>query len=263
MAFGKPSWQHRRSHQAGAGIKREERPFLCTKCGESFSWKESLQVHQRTHTAQDGSHACHVCGKTFSRHGNLLTHQRLHTGELPFPCPDCGRSFPSRTSLVAHSRQHRRGGRPFPCPQCRRSFGSADKLLEHQAAHGMKERPVKQEAEPPWAGHDKGERDPAWRSPFPAGEPAARRHEVPPHGGAFPAFHEPRVRGPVMSTRRPMLRLLMATGRVCQNVQPHNLSMFPRRRFRAFFLEGQEEHGPRRQAALQPNMPGGADMKPQ
>lgn len=126
--------------------EEEERPFCCTKCGESFSWRESLQVHQRTH-AQDRGHTCAVCGKTFSRPGNLLTHQRLHTGDLPFPCPDCGRSFPSKASLAMHCRFHQRST-PFACPECSCSFRSRDRLMEHQAAHGGTEQgPLKQDGQ--------------------------------------------------------------------------------------------------------------------
>ncbi|KAH0627734.1 hypothetical protein JD844_003875 [Phrynosoma platyrhinos] len=112
----------------------EDQPFVCPTCGESFSWRESLQIHQRKHGPERAFH-CPLCGKGFSRQGNLLTHQRLHTGELPFACPDCGRAFPSKASLTAHGRLHRRQ-RPFPCPRCGRRFRLREKLLEHQASHG-------------------------------------------------------------------------------------------------------------------------------
>ncbi|NXM48446.1 ZN775 protein, partial [Gymnorhina tibicen] len=47
---------HRSS--AGAAGPGEERPFVCERCGRSFSWRESLELHLRGHRAPERAHPC-------------------------------------------------------------------------------------------------------------------------------------------------------------------------------------------------------------
>ncbi|XP_068280711.1 zinc finger protein 316-like [Nyctibius grandis] len=121
--------------EAGPGaVPCEERPFVCGRCGRSFSWRESLVIHQRAH-APELAHKCPDCGRGFSRRGNLRAHRRVHTGERPFACPHCDRAFCTQANLATHAKLHRRC-RAFACSLCRRGFGSRGELLRHQRAHG-------------------------------------------------------------------------------------------------------------------------------
>ncbi|XP_031956957.1 zinc finger protein 316-like isoform X3 [Corvus moneduloides] len=97
---------HRRL--AGAAGPGEERPFVCGRCGRSFSWRESLEVHLREHRGPERAHPCPECGRVFSRREYLRLHRRAHSGQRPFPCARCGRAFASRANLSTHRRTRRR-----------------------------------------------------------------------------------------------------------------------------------------------------------
>ncbi|XP_064255861.1 zinc finger protein 316-like [Passer domesticus] len=67
--------------QRGAAGPAEERPFVCGSCGSRFSWRESLELHLRSHRA----HPCPECGRVFPHRGHLWLHRRAHSGRRPFP----------------------------------------------------------------------------------------------------------------------------------------------------------------------------------
>ncbi|XP_040177716.1 zinc finger protein 605-like [Rana temporaria] len=65
--------------QAGLPTNAVERPYQCSECGKSFSWKGHLLRHMKSHT-DERPYSCPVCEKCFKHRGDLLRHQRLHTG---------------------------------------------------------------------------------------------------------------------------------------------------------------------------------------
>ncbi|XP_063159301.1 zinc finger protein 777-like isoform X2 [Candoia aspera] len=95
--------QHPKSHG------REQRPYRCRRCPESFSQKKGLVTHQRLHSGRGGaSLACLYCGKSFSHPSDLVRHQRIHTGERPYRCGECDKSFTQKQHLLQHQKIHLR-----------------------------------------------------------------------------------------------------------------------------------------------------------
>lgn len=53
---------------------------------------------------------CPTCGELYSRRDNLRVHQRVHSGEKPFKCEYCGARFRWVGVLRTHEATHRRRG---------------------------------------------------------------------------------------------------------------------------------------------------------
>ena len=87
------------------GFAGERGGFLCQWCGQGFSQKRYLQIHQRTHTGER-PFACEDCGKRFRQSSDLVRHRRTHTGERPYRCPECDRWFRLKHHLRDHRRTH-------------------------------------------------------------------------------------------------------------------------------------------------------------
>ncbi|GBL55156.1 RB-associated KRAB zinc finger protein [Araneus ventricosus] len=69
-------------------LRPEHGNLICKKCGKSFSRKDNLVVHYRTHTGEKPC-PCDRCLNRFSRKSALTSHVRTHTGEKPYSCDKC------------------------------------------------------------------------------------------------------------------------------------------------------------------------------
>ncbi|XP_075769197.1 uncharacterized protein LOC102458690 isoform X5 [Pelodiscus sinensis] len=110
-----------------------EKPFKCSDCEKSFSWRSQLINHRRTHTGEQPFSGS-VRRKGFSHNKSLINHQKTHTREKPFSCSDCGKSFSQRSNLVDHMRTHT-GEKPFICSDCGKSFSQSASLFKHRRSH--------------------------------------------------------------------------------------------------------------------------------
>ncbi|XP_035027992.1 zinc finger protein 14-like [Hippoglossus stenolepis] len=127
--------QHRLKHRK----YKKERPFSCTRCDSAFTALVALTEHMSEHEGELPSN-CPVCGKTFLNKKKLEKHLTIHTGERPHLCSICGNGFPSAASLKLHISIHT-GEKPFKCSQCIKSFRSSSGLRLHSRQH-MEVRPI-------------------------------------------------------------------------------------------------------------------------
>lgn len=117
---------------------RGQKPFVCSTCGLSFSWRDNLFKHERVHV--DKPFACLVCHESFRDVGSLNLHIKQHRREQKkeekalwqkpqelhyrpllnsngpqaddenddkeFQCKICGQSFNYSFTLEAHVKGH-------------------------------------------------------------------------------------------------------------------------------------------------------------
>ncbi|XP_075197534.1 uncharacterized protein LOC142297144 [Anomaloglossus baeobatrachus] len=136
-------------------IHKDQIPFSCSICGESFMGEINLVRHQIIHIEEkpwpwlrkkpnpmdyprsetgERLFSCSECGKSFSKNAKLADHLRTHTGEKPFPCSECGKCFRNKSGLIKHQRIHT-GEKPFLCPECGKYFSWKSCLEDHLRSH--------------------------------------------------------------------------------------------------------------------------------
>ncbi|XP_055842587.1 zinc finger protein 91-like [Episyrphus balteatus] len=111
----------------------EEKPYLCSECGQRFVRNGDLAVHMRRHTGEK-PYKCQYCNKGFTRSTEVYVHERYHTGEKKHVCNICGKAFQRPYNLVVHVRTHT-GERPYQCPHCPKNFAQCSDLKAHIRRH--------------------------------------------------------------------------------------------------------------------------------
>jgi len=112
----------------------EDGTYPCPTCHRSFTHKNSLAYHLRTH-AGDRPHQCEICGKSFYANGALKVHMRVHTGARPYKCDECGREFRQWGDLKYHHTSLHSGIRQYQCEYCGKSFARKYSLIVHRRVH--------------------------------------------------------------------------------------------------------------------------------
>ncbi|XP_060093881.1 zinc finger and SCAN domain-containing protein 31-like [Heteronotia binoei] len=111
----------------------EDKPFICSESGKSFSDGKKGNAHFRKHSSMKAL-KCFQCGKYFRYKSQLLVHLVTHTGEKPFECLACGKKYSQCSSLQQHLRTHTEE-KPFACSECGKRFKFNGDLRKHQITH--------------------------------------------------------------------------------------------------------------------------------
>ncbi|CAH0395470.1 unnamed protein product [Bemisia tabaci] len=113
--------------------KPNNKKFSCSSCSSSFSRKDTLTEHLRTHTGEK-PFRCNHCSVSFAQKSTLMEHKRKHTGEKPYTCSHCSVSFAHKSSLTYHVRTHSYE-EPFNCSHCSTPFAQKRHLRQHMLLH--------------------------------------------------------------------------------------------------------------------------------
>ncbi|XP_071377916.1 zinc finger protein 576.2 [Centroberyx affinis] len=126
--------------------------FTCYVCDRSFPSSEELTQHQPTHSKEDKPFKCVHCKESFRIFSELTTHRRQVCPERQFACKDCNETFRSAALLRTHRlAQHPRpegeaGEQPedptktHRCRKCGQGFETESELVVHQEKYSAGEQ---------------------------------------------------------------------------------------------------------------------------
>lgn len=123
--------QHAHSHQPS------HLPLYgCQECGKGFPYPKDLLQHQELKTALPKPHRCSRCGQHFSLRSSLQLHQCRPDSECNSCHGSARRGAPPPALLPPPGRlqTHLLDSSPYACAPCGRSFSQKQALLHHQQA---------------------------------------------------------------------------------------------------------------------------------
>ncbi|XP_061081186.1 zinc finger protein 497-like [Conger conger] len=121
--------------------------FTCYVCDRTFPSSELLTQHQASHNKEDKPFKCPHCQESFRTFSELTSHRRQVCPERQFVCKDCGETFRGPALLRSH-RLTQHAPRPgqeqeagddlaktHRCGKCGKGFEAEAQLLQHQENH--------------------------------------------------------------------------------------------------------------------------------
>jgi len=88
-------------------LHNDKMDFCCTKCGQQFKWKQSLERHLMDHTGVR-PHPCTQCKLTFKTSNSLKKHKlSVHSDIKHFACQFCGSRFSTSSGVLRHQKKQR------------------------------------------------------------------------------------------------------------------------------------------------------------
>ena len=112
-----------------SSVITENNEHATMQCGEGFA-----TIDNRNSRKGRKLFSCHMCNYTFTRKQHLTNHIRTHTGERPFSCDQCDYTCVQKSALTSHLRTHT-GERPFSCDVCGKLFARSSSLNQHKQIH--------------------------------------------------------------------------------------------------------------------------------
>ncbi|XP_050077155.1 zinc finger protein Xfin-like [Anopheles maculipalpis] len=85
-------------------VHMELKAYECGYCGKMYRTKESLDIHERSHTGEKPFGCRHAgCSKRYAHGSDRMRHERsAHTGEKPHTCPVCKMGFLRKREMRLH-----------------------------------------------------------------------------------------------------------------------------------------------------------------
>lgn len=129
--------------------------FKCHECKSIFGLQSMLELHEKTHYANDKKHySVHLGDQQENEPDEMETDEINDDGERrddlelneamarndgdkntdkSFQCNDCGQTFDSRKKIYRHKRIH--AGVSYPCNFCEKVFNDPDYRRNHEVTH--------------------------------------------------------------------------------------------------------------------------------
>lgn len=124
-----------------------ERPFVCTQCGQRFVTSSHLSVHLKHHSGER-NHICPICEKGFIRKEHLRyfrtyfplnrpkyvyfrSHMTSHTGQKKHLCTLCGKRYAQSCHLSRHMKTHKIADEPTKTDLTQNITINQDQLIQN------------------------------------------------------------------------------------------------------------------------------------
>ena len=89
----------------------------CDVCHLVLSDSRALKLHKQMVHEKKRQYQCKSCGNVFSCRSSMIMHERQHSGQKPFVCDQCPYSSTDHNTMRRHKMRHT-GERPYKCPHC-------------------------------------------------------------------------------------------------------------------------------------------------
>ncbi|XP_055534843.1 zinc finger protein 141-like [Wyeomyia smithii] len=114
-------------------LKRENRTYTCTECGEVFKTYDEMRSHSMNHP--ENQVVCEVCGTALKNAYSLKAHMERHEDSRKYCCEYCDYASNTKLALKAHMSIHTKNGWNKRCDVCGVVFRTTSRLKRHMESH--------------------------------------------------------------------------------------------------------------------------------